>query len=531
MRTGITDMHQLQELVRLHRMGRTAVQVAKALNMDRKTERKYRRRIATAGLLAGDAQDLPPMSALKMAVVVRRSGPPRQEVSSVAAYTERIDGYRRAGVGPTAIHGLLVEKYGPDVGSLSAVKRLFARLKRASGPAPSDVAIPVHTAPGQQAQVDFGYVGELRDPETGTLRKAWVFVMALSYSRALYARIVFQQDLATWLSLHRSAFQWFGGVPREVVPDNLKAAVIQAAFKADEMGALNRSYRDLARSYGFVIDPTPAYSPEKKGKVESAVKYVKGFLMPRLGDFTDIDDANQRLETWVRDTANVRQHGTTGRRPQEVLDETECAALMALPTHPIVPAQWREATVGRNAHVTVDKRFYSVPWVHIGTQAWVRVRGEALTVYIDSERVADHRAVGDTPWSTVPAHLPEGRRDLADRDPENWFRRAQAMGCEVEDYARMVMASDEVHYPLRRVQSIVMKLEKLTPERAVSVAKRAARFGATRPDAIARIISEQLDLGEQPSDGFLDPQWASSTRFARAATEFLAAQGGPHASA
>jgi hypothetical protein len=101
----------------------------------------------------------------------------------------------------------------------------------------------------------------------------------------------------------------------------------------------------------------------------------------------------------------------------------------------------------------------------------------------------------------------------------------------VDDYARFVMASDDVHYPLRRVQSIVMKLEKLTPKRAVSVAKRAARFGAIRPDAVARIIEEHLDLGDQPSDGFLDPRWAQSPRFARDAAEFLAANEGPHASA
>ncbi|MFT6821866.1 MAG: transposase, partial [Myxococcota bacterium] len=461
MRNGINDMHPLQELVRLHRMGRSAAHVAKTLNMDRKTERKYRKRIAAAGLLAGDAADLPTMDVLKAATAARRTRPPRQEVSTVAAYSKTIDDFRLAGVGPTAIHGLLVEKHGQDVGSVSAVKRLFARLKQASGPSPGDVAIPVHTAPGQQAQVDFGYVGELRDPQSGVLKKAWVFVMTLSYSRALFARIVFHQDLATWLSLHRAAFQWFGGVPREVVPDNLKAAVIHAAFKADEMGALNRSYRDLGRSYRFLIDPTPAYSPQKKGKVESAVKYVKTFLTPRVANFSDIDQANERLETWVRQTANRRTHGTTGRVPQDVLDATERVGLLPLPAHPIVPAEWRELSVGRNSHVTVDKRFYSVPWTHIGSRAWVRIRGEALTVFIDSERVADHRTTGDTPWSTMPAHLPEGRRDLADRDPENWFRRAQALGSEVEDYARFVMASDDVHYPLRRVQSIVMKLEKL----------------------------------------------------------------------
>lgn len=532
MRIGINDMHQLQELVRLHRMGRPARQVAKALNMDRKTERKYRNAIDNAGLLKGETDDLPTMAELRAATTTGPTRPPAQEMSTVAAYADAIERQRKLGHGPTAIHGLLVEKHGPDVGSLSAVKRLYARLKTESGPRAEDVAIPVHTKPGQQAQVDFGHVGKLQCPKTGKMRKAWVFIMTLSYSRAMFARIVFSQDAPTWLELHRAAFAWFGGVPWVVVPDNLKAAVIEAAFRADEMGMLNRSYRDQARAYGFRIDPTPAYSPGDKGKVESSVKYVKNnFLLPRVPEFKDIDDANRRLATWVTEKADQRIHGTTGQRPADVLDTEERSALLDLPDTPIVPSEWRQAKVGRNSHVTVNKRFYSVPWKNITKTAHVRIRGNALTIFVDDERVAEHRMDGDTPWSTLPAHLPEGRRDLADRDPKNWFRRAAALGDDVEAYARFVMASDEVHSPLRRVQSIVKKLERLTPERAQSVARRASRFGATRPEAVRRIIDEQLDLGDTPAEGFLDPKWATSSRFARAATEYLAAMGDSNASA
>lgn len=532
MRHGIKDMHQLQELVRLHRLGRPAREVARALALDRKTERKYRRRIASADLLSGDPDNLPTLAALRAAVKPTRRPTPPQEQSSVLAYSAYIDGKRREGFGPTAIHNLLVDLHGDDVGSLSAVKRLFARLKKADGVRPTDVAIPVHTAPGQQAQVDFGYVGKLVDPATGTRRKAWVFVMTLSYSRFTFACLVFTQDIDTWLACHRAAFAAFGAVPRVAVPDNLKAAVIRAVFGATEMGMLNRSYRDMARAYGFRIDPTPAYSPEKKGKVESAVKYVKNsFLLPRLAEFTDIDDANQRLARWLAETANVRTHGTTGQQPVALLEQCERLAMLPLPASPVLPAVWREARVGRNSHITVAKRFYSVPWTHIGKTAHVRIRGDALSVFVDDVRVAEHRTTGDTPWSTLPSHLPEGRRDLADRDPANWFRRAAAMGEEVEAYAHFVMDSDAVHYPLRRVQSIVRQLERLTPERARSVVARAARFGAAEPDAIRRIITDKLDLTETLAEGFVDPRWATSARFARQASEFLAASGGTHASA
>lgn len=424
------------------------------------------------------------------------------------------------GLGPTAIHALLVEEHTGFGGSLSAIKRLYKQMKTDAGPRPEDVAIPIHTVAGQQAQVDFGYVGLLLDPKTKKRRKAWVFIMVLSHSRFAFARVVFDQSIETWLDLHRRAFEAFGGVPRVVVPDNLKAAVIRAVFDAEGMGTLNRSYRELARHYGFAIDPTPAYSPEKKGKVESAVKYVKrAFFAPRSDRFTDVGDANRRLDAWMRDTANVRVHGTTQKVPADVLRD-ERPALLGLPAGRFVPVLWYKTTVGRNSHVAFRKRFYSAPWIHLGQEAWLRVTGQSLTIFIRDERVADHRVDGPTPWSTVASHLPEGRRDFAERDPNAWYARADAIGEDVGVYVRAIMASDQVHHPLRRVQSIVRTLEGLTVERALSVARHAGRFACFRPKAVRRIVDQGDDL--QPRDrSFVSAEWATQPRFARQATTFL----------
>ncbi|MCG6923339.1 MAG: hypothetical protein LJF15_19980 [Acidobacteria bacterium] len=181
---------------------------------------------------------------------------------------------------------------------------------------------------------------------------------------------------------------------------------------------------------------------------------------------------------------------------------------------------WHKSDVGKNCHVTFEKRFYSVPWTLVGKEAWLRVRGNSVTIFVDDERVADHRREGDSPWSSLPAHLPEGRRDFAERNPEVWYARADAIDPDVGTYVRAVMASDEVHYPLRRVQSIVRQLEALQPERAISVVRHAARFGCYRPDGIRRIVTQQRDL-ESDNSGFIDPGWAEQPRFARQAEEFL----------
>ncbi len=520
MRQGIQDMHQLQELVRLYRLGHGPGDVATSLQIDPKTERKYRGLIRLAGLLEGAASELPELAALRQAVITPVTVP-RQERSSVQEVADFIDAKRRAGLGPTAIHALLTEQRKGFGGSLSAIKRLHKRLAEAAGPREEDVAIPVHTAPGKQAQVDFGYIGLLFDPVTKLKRKAWVFVMVLSHSRMLFARVVFSQDVPTWLDLHRRAFAFFGGVPEVIVPDNLKAAVIKAAFKSDEMGEVNRSYRELARHYGFRIDPTPAYSPEKKGKVESAVKYVKGaFFKPRADTLLEIEDTNKRLMVWVRQTANPRVHGTTKRHPIDVFEAVEKDVLRGLPGVAFVPVLWHLGVLGRNCHVTFRGRCYSAPWTLIGKEAWLKIRGNALTIYIDDERVAEHRLDGPTPWSTRSTHLPEGRRDLALRDPDVWFERAAAIGDDVEAFARAIMDSDDVVYPLRRVQSIVRNLEALTPERAVSVVQHASRFACYRPDAIRRIIAEKMDLDPAPG-AWVDAEWATHPRFARQSSDFL----------
>ena len=508
-----TDMHRLQEVVRLHRLGRTGRQIARQLRMGRETVRGYLAALAAAAMLDGEAEALPEVEQLR-AVVTEHSPPkePPQQTSTVERWKPQVEKLWARGAGPTGIHDWLRLHEPEYTGSLSAIKRLCRRFGRARGPLPTDVAIPVETAPGEIAQVDFGYAGMRYDPDRGVLRKSWVFVMQLGFSRHMFADLVFDQTIETWLRLHVKAFEFFGGVPKVMVPDNLKAAVVRAAFGVDDDAAINRTYRELARHYGFQIDPTPPRSPEKKGKVEAGVRYVKGNFL-KTWESVDIDEDRRQLARWVREIAGRRRHGTPGRRPLELFEEQEREALLPLPSARWEPVVWKQATLHRDSHVQIDGAFYSAPWRFLHQKLWVRCTAHAVAIYHEDEHLWRHARVPRGHRSTVEAHLPEFRRDLRHRSREHWIGRARAIGPEVQGLAEAIFGTDDVLLKLRQVQAVVTHLETFPPERARAAARRALFFGSLDYRSIKSMLRRGLDLQPLPTES--TRPWAQGSRYAR----------------
>jgi len=515
-------MHRLQEFVRLHRLGSRAREVARQLGMSPNTERAYRKALQLAELLDGDAEDLPELATLRQAVDVHRPIEKQpQQSSSIERWQERIQSLVDEGATPKAIFDHLRLHHDDFTGSLSSVKRMYAALRRARGMGPSDVAIPVVTLPGKIAQVDFGSVGLLWDSVQGRLRKAHVFVMVLGHSRHQFARIVFDQKLDTWLKLHVEAFEWFGGVPEVVVPDNLKSAVVRAAFDVKTEPVLNRSYRELARHYGFKIDPTPAYSPEKKGKVEAGVRYVKGNFMMTIGEERDRDVLNAVLERWVLEIAGQRVHGTTYRKPLGYFEETERAQLRALPRQRWEPVWWREPTLQRDCCALIEQAWYSGPWRLVGKKLLARVTARSVEMYWEDTRVATHERQPPGGRSVRTEHLPPERGEYRERERGYWVERADELGEDVGRYIREVFDSDDVLHQISKVQAIVRHIETFPRDRANAACRRASFFGNYGYGPIKEILRKGLDL--EPLPLLMVPQGGAlaNPRFARNVQELL----------
>jgi transposase len=494
------------------------------LAMSPNTERVYRQALVASSLWDGPVDALPALDELRRAVEAQRpvKDPPPQQRSSIEAYRALIESLALKGAGPQAIHDRLRQEHSEFTGSVSAVKRLCRSIRRERGVRAEDIAIPLETEPGQEAQVDFGYVGKLYDPVEGRLRKAYVFVMVLCYSRHQFARICFDQKVETWLLLHVEAFEHFGGAPAVVVPDNLKSAVVRAAFSPSDSTTLNRSYRELARHYGFKISPTPPRSPEKKGKVESSVKYVKNNFFAARPDERSADVLSRELARWVFDVAGQRIHGTIGERPLVVFEQLERAALRPLPARRPELVVWHRAKLHRDCHVVFRGAMYSAPWTLVGQKLWVRADRSSVQIFCgEDDRVAMHEPTKPGKRRTDDRHLPEHRADYRHRARSYWELRADALGPEVGAYIREVFDSDDVLDQLRTVQAMVSHLADFPPVRAKAACMRASFYGSYKYGALKAILRKGLDFEPLPNVAPLATPPLTAPRFARSVRELL----------
>jgi hypothetical protein len=255
------EMYQYRQVLVRMRLGASDRALAQAGLMGRKKARKLREIAQRQGWL--DPSHALPEDGILAQQLADTSVRP-VPTSLVLPYQDEVIGWWQEGIQGTTIHQALIRKYGFE-GSYSSIRRFLQGLEQAHPP----VTTVLDFAPGEVAQVDFGTGPKIEDVYTGEAFSTWVFVMVLAWSRHLYAELVRDQKVATWLLCHRHAFEFFGGVPVRVMIDNLKSTIVRACYYDPE---IQRSYAACAEGYGFLIAPCPPRDPQKKGRVESGVK-------------------------------------------------------------------------------------------------------------------------------------------------------------------------------------------------------------------------------------------------------------------
>lgn len=505
------DVMDVREIVRRLRMKQRVKEIARDLGVARQTVKKYRKIALEQGWLAGP--EMPTAAHVAAATEAGPgpllTGPP----SGVQPHHQKIMKLHGEGVSATVIHRLLSEQDGFR-GSYTCVQRYVAR----HGAAVPEGFVRVEVPPGAEAQVDFGYVGLYLDPATGQMRKTWAFVMTLSHSRHQYAELVFDQSVATWLSCHVRAFEWFAGVPAKVVIDNLKAAVTRACFHDPQV---QRSYRELAEHYGFTISPCRIKTPQHKGKVESGVKYVKrNALAGRT--FKDIHEANAHLRQWILAVAGLRDHGTIHEAPLARFEQVEKAALGALPAARYELAVFKIVKLHPDCHVVFEQAYYSAPHRLIGQTLWLRATAERVEIYWNHERVASHgraRRAGER-VSTI-LHYPPTKLAGLLVTPERLREQARQIGPVTGKLVEEMLADHPVDR-LRGAQGILRLADQYGSVRLEAACARALVFGQVAYRSVASILKQGLESTPLPAEAFPAGPVPKRAAFARPASEIAA---------
>lgn len=249
----------------------------------------------------------------------------------------------------------------------------------------SEATMRFETLPGEQAQVDFGLC-KYTTPD-GKVHRIWVFVMVLSWSRAIYVEFIARADVATFIRCHINAFRKFGGMARRILYDNTKNVVLER----DENGnpVWNARFLDFALRMGFEIKLCRPYRAQTKGRVESGVKYVKRNFWPSAR-FTDLADLNRQAAVWAESVADLRIHGTTHERPADRLAE-ERPYLQPLPAYErVAPFLREERRVSRDGFVQFGSAWYGATWRLAGQTVQVEAKSGTVEIWSRDTRVAVH---------------------------------------------------------------------------------------------------------------------------------------------
>lgn len=432
------------------------------------------------------------------------------------AFAEDIKQWREEGINAVVIQRLLQQKHS----QFYAIGTLRRYIKKVCPTLPDPIMIR-STIPGEVMDVDFGFLGKIWDESTNKLRKVWIFSARLRHSRKAYREMVWKQDVRTFSLCHIHAFEHFNGVPQKVVLDNLKAGIIKSCVDND---MINRSYRDLAEHYSFMISPCLPYTPEHKGGVENDIKYIKGNFWPQLKERLKIypqlnlQEANEELRKWDREVADVRKIHGIGRTPKDIFIEEESSKLNPLPAVRWEPTEWLKYLVGRDWAIRFDGSLYSVPYMFISQTVYVRVTSQFLKVFFDNQEITQHpRAIVKGTFQRNPLHAPPFKEVVLKSNRRGLLMQAEEVGPNVRAFCDKMFAdkfSDKLR-PVRNLLSLALRYDKSRIDKAC---ERALKYNTIRYASVKDILERGLDLESSKIEPLPGPQM--NFKYARNFSEY-----------
>jgi transposase len=499
----------ISEIIRtLHRRGWSQRRIADQLGVNRETVARHLRRpepdpkpaIAPTGSEQADDTPKPAIAPIGSEQADDTTGPAVAPTGSDTVPPPRGSG-RVSGCEPwralitdKADQGLSAQRIYQDLvadhgyaGSYYGVRRFVHRLEQAH-------ELPfrrIECDPGDEAQVDFG-TGVPVVSLDGKRRKTHVLRVVLSHSRKGYSEAVLRQTTDDFLRCLEDAFRHFGGVPRRLVLDNLKAAVTKADWFDPE---LNPKIRSFAEHYGTVFLPTRPYTPRHKGKVERGVDYVQENAL-KGRTFASLEEQNRFLRDWELTVADTRVHGTTRRHVGNHFANVERVALLPLPPDPFPSFREARRTVHRDGHIEVEHAYYSVPPEYLARPVWVRWDARLVRIFNDRmEQLKVHPKQEPGRFSTHPAHIASEKVSGVERGAAWQLARVRRLGLHSARWAEAVVAARGVESVrvLMGLLSLAQRHPVVAIERACGI---AADYGAYHLRTVRALIDRDAPKQE-----------------------------------
>jgi transposase len=346
---------------------------------------------------------------------------------------------------------------------------------------------------GEKCFVDYcGPTLPIVNPQTGEIREAAVFVAVLGASNYTFAEATWSQGLRDWLGSHVRVFEYFGGVPQMVVPDNLRSGVSRACRYDPD---LNPSYQQLAAHYQVAVLPARPYKPKDKAKAEVGVQIVERWILARLRHHTffSLAEANQCIRALL-DELNSRPFKQLPGNRQQAFETLDKPALRPLPLHPYTYVEIRRGKVNIDYHVEFDKHHYSVPHQYVGEQVELHASEHVIQLYFRQHPIASHARKYQPGMTTEAGHMPTRHRKHQQWNPGRFKNWAKDIGPEVLVWVSARLDEREHPEQAYRVCLGLLSLSRAyPPERLNASCQLANQQGLTRLKHIKSILQSNRD--------------------------------------
>jgi transposase len=488
-------MVMIETILRLHQRGWSNRRIARELGIDRGTVarriRTFKAPSNTATLLIGSEPigagsnaatpligSVEPTGASELVsgtALVRSGG------SACEPWRALILAKLEQGLSAQRIYQDLLSEHGFNA-RYHSVQRFVRRLG-------SGRALPfrrLECAPGEEAQVDFGSGIPILQAD-GKRRRTHVFRIVLSYSRKGYSEAVYRQTTEAFIACLENAFAHFGGVPKTLVLDNLKAGVEKPDWFDPE---LNPKLRSFADHYGVAILPTRPRLARHKGKIESGVGYVKNNAL-KGHVFHSLEEENRHLLSWESSVADVRIHGTIRQQVIKVFTEVERPVLLPLPLERFPFFHEGQRRVQRDGYVEVDKAYYSVPPEYLGQVIWVRWDTRTVRVFNNRfESITLHVKRHPGRFSTHNEHIPAEKVSAIERGAGWLLGKVRRVGCQSRRWAEGVLETRGIE-GLRVVQGLLSLSKRHSSGILEKACEIAVSHGCYRLRTIRELLKRQ----------------------------------------